>query len=96
MKSFFFITTVIALAKAGLWICFGLLVKNHLDSFWTFITRKSLPDGIIETDKLQKFYKITNWVGSLLIIIGAISAITALSMLVFSGKFPGQNFNFKF
>lgn len=48
MKSFVFFSFLVSLAKSGLWISVGILVKNHLETLLSFIIRKPVPDNLIE------------------------------------------------
>lgn len=96
MKTFLFFTFLVSLAKAGLWVCFGLLIKNQFETTISAIIRRPLSDNLIEKNNQEALNRITNWIGILLIIIGIGVAISALITLFLGFRMPTNNFNFKF
>lgn len=96
MKTFLFFTFLVSLAKAGLWVCIGHLIKNQFETTISAIIRRPLTDNLIEKDNQETFNRITNWIGILIIIIGIGVAISALITLIMGFKMPTNNFNFKF
>jgi flagellar biosynthesis protein FlhB len=96
MKTFLFFTFLVSLAKSGLWISIGILIKNHLETLLSLIVRKPLPDHLIEENKLETFNQVTKWIGLFIIIIGIGFALSALATLIMGFNMPTSNFNFKF
>ena len=80
------------LAKSGLWISAGFLVKNYLTSLISPLVFKT-------GDAASKEYKLNTlakWIGVLLIIMGVLVALTAIMTLVMGARMPMSKFNFKF
>ena len=96
MKAFLFLTFLISLAKSGLLIGIGILVKDHMDTVFSLIIRKPIPEGLISSDKLESLNKINKWMGIFIIIIGAGVALAALATITFGIGVSSHNFNFKF
>ncbi|MFB6343259.1 hypothetical protein ACE01N_00310 [Saccharicrinis sp. FJH2] len=82
MRMFFFIPFLLSLAKAGLWISIGLLIKDHFETILSLIIRKPVPEGLIEQYHYEKVRNIIKWIGIFIIIIGAGIAVTAFSTMV--------------
>ncbi|MFB6319989.1 hypothetical protein [Saccharicrinis sp. FJH54] len=82
MRTFFFIPFLLSLAKAGLRISIGLLIKDHFETILSFIIRKPIPEGLIDQYQYEKARNIIKWIGIFIIIIGAAIAVTAFSTMV--------------
>lgn len=96
MKSYLFFTFLVSLAKAGLWISIGVLIKNHLETLFAFLMRKPVPDNLIDKNKLDTFNNVTKWIGIFIILIGIGLAIAALNSLIIGFRMPGHKINFNF
>lgn len=96
MKAVLFFTFLVSLAKAGLWISIGILIKSHFDTVLSLIIRKPIPEGLIQDDTLAMTKKVIEWIGIILMVIGVCIAITALGSMISSFRIPMNNFNFKF
>jgi len=81
MKIFAFFSFILSLAKAGLWIGVGLLVKNHFETVLNLIIRKPVPESLIEKEKLEMVNTIIKWVGIFIIVIGIGMALSAFTTL---------------
>lgn len=82
MKTLLFFSLLLSLAKSGLWITVGILIKNHLESTLTLLTRKPMPDGIIEKNNFEKLTKVTKWIGIFIIIVGIGLALSAIATFI--------------
>ena len=82
MRTFIFIPLLISLAKAGLWISIGLLIKDHFDTILSLIIRKPVPEDLIDQYHDEKVRNIIKWIGIFIIIIGAGIAVTSFSTMV--------------
>lgn len=96
MKAFLFLTFLVSLAKSGLIISIGILIKDHMDTVLSLIIRKPIPEDLIDSNKLEIVNKVNKWMGIFIIIIGAGVAIVALSTIIFGIGVSTHNFNFKF
>lgn len=96
MKTLLFFGFLTALAKAGLLITIGVLIKNHLKSFLLLITQKPALYDIVENDNAKRINNLIKWIGIFIIIIGIILALSAFTTLIMGLRVPSNNFNFKF
>lgn len=96
MKAFLLFTFLVSLAKSGLWISMGILIKNHLETVLSLVLRKSVPNNLIEKNNLETVNNITNWIGIFIIVIGVGIALSAFATLVMGFRMPTNSFNFKF
>ena len=94
MKTFLFFTFLVSLAKSGLWISIGILVKNHFETLLSLLIRKPVPDNLIESNSLKAFNTVTKWIGIFIIVIGIGIALSALSTLTMGFRMPMNNFKF--
>jgi hypothetical protein len=96
MKTILFFTFLMALVKSGLYISIGILVMNHIETLLSLITRKPVPDNLIEKNNLTTFYIVTRWIGIFIIAIGVGIGITALVTLIMGFRMQTHTFNFNF
>lgn len=96
MKAFLLFTFLVSLAKSGLWISIGILIKNHLESVLSIVLRKPVPDNLIEKNNLETVNNITKWIGIFIIVIGIGAALSAFSTLIMGFRMPSNSFNFKY
>jgi hypothetical protein len=96
MRSILFFTFLVSLAKAGLWICIGTLIKSHIETLMAFIVRKPIPEDLIDQHRYREFMNILKWIGILLIIIGIIVAVIGFVTFGVSFRMPTNSFNFNF
>jgi len=95
MKFILFFTFIITICKGGIWIGFGVLIRNHFDTILSMIIRKPLPDGLIPSMNNEKIQKVIKLIGLLIIAIGISTIILGLSTMI-AGHNMSNNFNFKF
>ena len=96
MKFILFITFLTSLAKAGLLIGLGVLLKNHFEALLATLIRKPIPEDLIEKYSYDKMREVIKWIGIFVIILGVGMAIIGLSTLVMGFQMPMNNFNFNF
>ncbi len=96
MKLVLLFTFLVSLAKGGLWIAAGTLIKSHIGPLMAFIMRKPIPEDLIDKHKYEAFMNIVKWIGILLIIIGIGVAVIGFVTFVVSFRIPTNSFNFKF
>ena len=96
MKTFLFFTFLASLAKSGLWITLGVLIKNHLESALSLVTRKPMPNDIIEQNTFDRLNNVTKWIGIFIILIGIALALSAIATFFMGLRMPTNSFNFKF
>ena len=96
MKTFLFFTFLVSLAKSGLWISIGILIKNHLETLLSLLIRKPVPDNLIEKNNLETLNNVTKWIGIFIIVIGIGVALSAFATLIMGFRMPTNSFNFKF
>lgn len=95
MTAVLFFTFIGSLAKGGLWIALGILIKNHRDALLALVTRKSLPDEMIEKRNLYKLNKTTKWIGIFAIIVGISLVLSAIATLFVGFGVPVNNIKFE-
>ncbi|GEM_PF-3576342 len=96
MKSFLLFTFLVSLAKSGLWISIGILIKNHFETLLSLLIRKPVQDNLIEKNNLDAFNNITKWIGIFIIVIGIGMALSAFAPLIMGFRMPTNSFNFNF
>ncbi len=94
MKALLFFTFFAALAKSGLWIGIGFLIKNHFNTLLSLIIRKPIPEDLIDANTLKNFNIIIKWIGIFIIIIGIAMALPAFATLKMGLSMPTLNINF--
>jgi len=95
MKLFLFITFLITIAKGGIWIGIGIIIRKHFDALLTLILRKPLPEGIISKEQHESMNKIIEWIGLCIITIGVLTIFFGLITLISGSSMTHGNFNFK-
>jgi hypothetical protein len=96
MKTFLVFTFLASLAKSGLWISIGILVKDHFETLLSLLIRKPVPDNLIENNHLEAFKSVTKWIGIFIILVGIGLALSAFTTLIMGFRMPTHSFNFKF
>jgi archaellum biogenesis protein FlaJ (TadC family) len=96
MKTFLLFAFLTSLAKSGLWITVGVLIKNHLESLLSLVTRKSMPNDIIEKNDFDKLNNVTKWIGLFIIFVGIGLALSAIVTFIMGLNMPTNRFNLKF
>ncbi len=96
MKFMMLLSFAIAACKGGIWIAFGLLIRNHLDSFLSLILRKSIPDNLISREESDRTRKIYDIIGLLLVGIGVCVILIGFITWIMSFRIPSGNINFNF
>lgn len=96
MRFILFISFLVALAKSGILILIGVLIKNHLDALLFLLTRKSMPSEVTEQSKAEALNKVTRWLGLFIILLGIGMALSATTVFFMGSSMPAGNFNFKF
>lgn len=96
MKIIIVFTFLFSLAKAGLWISFGVLINKHMDTVISLFSRKPLPEDLINSERLDAADQVIKWIGIFIIIVGVGLAITSISTLIVSLNMSTNNFRFKF
>jgi hypothetical protein len=76
------LSLVLSLCYGGIWIAIGILLRNHLETILTMITRKPIPDDQTIPEDYQKTKQIIDIIGSLMILIGIGTILMGLSFLV--------------
>jgi hypothetical protein len=83
------------LAKSGLWISIGILVKTHFESFLSLIIGKPVPKNLIDKNNIEMVNNVTKWIGIFIIAIGVGVALSAFGALMMKCLMPSNNLNFK-
>ena len=96
MKTLLFFAFLGSLAKSGLWITVGILIKNHLESTLTLVTRKPMPNDIIEKNNFEKLTNVTKWIGIFIIIVGIGLALSAIATFIMQYTMSTNRVNFSF
>ncbi|MCU4164433.1 hypothetical protein [Carboxylicivirga caseinilyticus] len=96
MKFILFITFLTSLAKAGLLIGLGILLKNHFETVLSTLIRKPIPEDLIERYSYEKMKEVIRWIGIFVMILGIGMAVIGLSTLIMGFQMPMNNFNFNF
>ena len=96
MRLALFVTFLVSLAKGGLWITIGTLVKNHFETFIAFIIRKPVADGLIDKNRYDALINVIKWIGIFIIIIGIGIAVLGLVTFIIGFRMPTNSFNFNF
>ncbi len=96
MKFFFFLTFLISVAKGGISVGIGILLRKHFDTILSLIIRKPIPEGLIDKNKHESVLKIMEWIGLFVIIIGVLTVFFAFATLFTGNSMTNGNFNFKF
>lgn len=79
MRMMLFFTFLLSLCYGGIWICAGVLLRNHLEALISIIFRKPIPEGLTHPDDYLKAKSIINILGLIFIIIGVILMIVGLA-----------------
>lgn len=96
MKFTFFMTFLISVFKAWLWISSGILLRSHFETVLNLIIRKPVPEGLIEAEKYEMTKRNIRVIGSLLIAIGIGLIIMAFTVWYMSFQVPSNNFKINF
>ncbi len=88
MKLFFILSFILTFAKAGLWIGIGTLISKHFDTLVFFLVRKPIPEGLIESKRLESAKTVIKWIGIFIILVGVGVAITGIASLMASFYTP--------
>lgn len=99
MRTILFFTFLVSLAKAGLLMTVGILVKNHFDTLLSIIVRKPIPEILIDSNKLEKTNHLIKWIGIFIIITAICMAVAAIFTFAIGARWPRMdtgNFNFNF
>lgn len=88
-----FFTFLLSLCYGGIWICAGVLVRNHFETVISMFFRRPIHEGIVNPDDYMKAKSVINILGLIFIIIGVLVMISGLFTFF---NFPGQNVNFNF
>ena len=96
MRAFVIFTFLASLAKSGIWITLGVLLKNHFEILTSFVTRKAIDASIIHEERFQPFKKVVEWIGIFIIILGICSALLAFTSLIVGLRVPSHKVNFQF
>ena len=96
MKFLLFVTLLVSIAKSGIWICVGILLRKHFDTIYTLLFRKPIPEDLIEKENYETMYKVIQGLGAILVLIGVFSVILAISTFIYGNSVANGNFNFKF
>lgn len=88
-----FFTFLLSLCYGGIWICAGVLVRNHFETVISMLFRRPIHEGIVNPDDYMKAKSVINILGLIFITIGVLVMITGLFTFF---SFPGQNVNFNF
>ena len=96
MKFMLFITFVMALAKGGIWIALGVILRNHFETAVSLLFRKPKPDGLVDDRRQVEFMGVVRLLGLALIILGVLVAFLGLLTWINGMRMPSHNFNFNF
>ncbi len=89
-------TFLVSFLKAWLWIAVGTLIRNHIETVFTMISRKSLANGLIEPTKYELTKKGFRIIGGITMAIGIILMVLAFVTLYLSFNLPSGNFKLNF
>ena len=96
MKTLLFFSFLLSVCHGGIWICSGLLVRNHFETILSMILRKPVPENMIDPEDSQRTKKVIDVIGLLLILIGIGTMIIGLTTMITGLGNLGANFNFKY
>ncbi len=96
MKFILLNALIVTIAKSGLLICLGFIIMNHFESTLSLISRKPLPDNLIQPQNLEALNKVLKWVGICIIVLGISMAINGLAIIFWGVNMPSNSFNFNF
>jgi hypothetical protein len=91
-----FISFFLSLFYGGIWICVGILLRNHLDTVVSFIMRRPIPEGLISPDDYGRMESVVRAIGLLFILIGIFTMILGLATGIASSSMQHTNFNYRF
>ncbi|MCG8474810.1 MAG: hypothetical protein MI784_04945 [Cytophagales bacterium] len=89
MTSLMFLGFFNAVVRALLLIALGYLVKNHILTLFSLLTRKPVPEGLIESRQLRDFVSVTKVIGYLIILAGVATFLSFFIML-YRGRAMGS------
>ncbi|MDO3695070.1 hypothetical protein QVZ41_09465 [Wenyingzhuangia sp. chi5] len=75
---------ILSLAKAGIWISFGILIYKHHDFLLLLITNKLIPDHETPLKKKEDIHKIIKWIGICIIVTGIVTALASSLPIIMS------------
>ena len=73
-----FASLILSIAKAGIWVSFGILIYKHYDFILLLITNRLISNHESLSEKKEDIHKIIKWIGIFVIIIGIASALVSL------------------
>jgi hypothetical protein len=96
MGTILFFTFLTALAKSGLLISLGVLIRSHLDTVLSLIIRKPIPEDLISAERLSAASQVIRWIGFFIIALGIGLSIVSFSTMVVGMGMPSNVVNFRF
>ncbi len=96
MRFMLIFSFLITLCKGSIWIGVGLLLRNHMETIFSLISRKPHPEGLVKPEDYASTKGVFNIIGLLCVFIGIGVIILGISSMIAGFNAPYGQFPFRF
>lgn len=95
MRFMLIFSFLITLCKGSIWMGVGLLLRNHIETIFSLVSRKPNPEGLVDPKDFKSTKGIFNFIGLMCVFIGIGVIILGITRMIAGFGMNGGHFMFR-
>jgi hypothetical protein len=92
MRFMLIFSFLITLCKGSIWMGVGLLLRNHMETIFSLVSRKPHPEGLVDPKDFKSTKGLFNFIGLMCVFIGIGVIILGVTRMIAGFGMPGGHF----